>query len=187
MAGIGLGTPALGATQPADDTARPDPKASGHQTKAPAVEAAPIPPPSGPAEPARNESVRSVVAALRRFNADERRIVQQATLVPAELMAHWKKLETLHGMLERLEARGALRKLGAGERIGLRHELAQLLGTVVDVAEVRGEFVSERLREADQVRKGDLVDIAALVNRSLDFHIREVMGIPVAGIDDGQI
>ena len=127
-------------------------------------------------------TVRGAVTALRRYNAEERRLLEgdPADLPAPALLAHWKDLASVRARLEQLDGRGALARLRGDERIALRHELALLLGQAIDVAGTRGEYVEDKVREAADERRESLVAIGKLVNQSLDFAIPQVLGVRIA-------
>jgi len=127
-------------------------------------------------------TVRGALTALRHYNAVEHRLLagDPADLPAPELLSHWKDLAGLRARLEQLDARGALARLRGEERILLRHELALLLGQPIDVAGTRGEYVEDKIREAADERRENLLAIARLANQSLDFAITSVLGVRVA-------
>jgi hypothetical protein len=128
----------------------------------------------------------SLTTLVRRYNAEERRLLAlsaedagRTSAVPIPVaLAHWKKLGALRVRIERLDHRRGFAQLGSSERILLRHELAELLGHPLDLADVKGGL-SDAVREADVQRKEDLVAIARAVNHGLDFSIHEVLGMIV--------
>jgi hypothetical protein len=117
---------------------------------------------------------REVTRSLHRYNADEQTLAASAEMVPApQLFAHWQQLSAIKKQLAHVHV-GAL---GEGERVLLRHELSTLLGSAVDVAQVRGDYVEEKVRTADDERRVALVGIAEWANRHLDFDVQEVLGV----------
>src|SRR5262245_29392609 len=145
----------------------------------------------GPARAQTSDGGASLTTLLRRYNAEERRLLElgvedvgRVAAVPVPIaLAHWKKLASLRARIERLDRRRGFAQLGPSERILLRHELAELLGRPLDLADVK-DGLSDAVREADVRRKEDLVAIARAVNHSLDFSIHDVLGMivdPAAG------
>jgi hypothetical protein len=119
-----------------------------------------------------------VTRALHQYNTDEESMAASGKLEPApRLLAHWKQLETIRRQLGHVHAHG----LGEGERILLRHELSQALGQPNTVADIKGDYVSETVKSADDARRHVLVQIARWANAHLDFDVVEVLGTPVDG------
>jgi hypothetical protein len=113
---------------------------------------------------------------LKHYNADEEAMAAGEMLPAPKLFAHWKELEKIASALSHVRVSG----LTEGERVRLRHELSQALGQPSDVASVKGDYVEEKVQEADEQRKQTLVKIARWANQHLDFEIVEVLGVRVA-------
>jgi hypothetical protein len=124
-------------------------------------------------------SIRDVTRELQKYNAEERKLANAGEQSPNELMAHWQRLAQVRTTLAKLDARGALQRLRPNERVVIRHELAELLGSAADVSAVKGTTIPERFVEADEVRKRVLAEIAAIADRSLEFDIKEILGVKV--------
>jgi hypothetical protein len=128
---------------------------------------------------APESSLRSVIQSLRKYNAEAQRLLslcEKGPLPAPSVESHWRDLAQLRARLERLETKGTLKSMGEGDRVGFRHELALLLGSPLDVAQSQGDYVPERVDEAQEQFKQDLLAVARLANRSLDFAVIEVAG-----------
>jgi hypothetical protein len=121
----------------------------------------------------------TVTRELHKYNAQEGKLAGAGAQSPAELMAHWQRLSAIRTVLAKLDGRGALKRTKGGERMALRHELAELLGSASDVSALKGTSVPDRFVEADELRKAVLAEIAAIADRSLEFDVREILGVKV--------
>lgn len=131
--------------------------------------------------PARavSTTARDVTRELHKYNAEESKLAGAGVQSPTDLMAHWQRLNPVRAALAKLDGRGALKRLKGGERLALRHELAELLGSAADVSALKGSTVPTRFVEADELRKAVLAEIAAIADRSLEFDVREILGVKV--------
>jgi hypothetical protein len=122
-----------------------------------------------------------VTRALHRYNAEEEQMASAGQMLPApRLLAHWKELDAVAKQLRQVDAH----KLGEEQRVSLRHELSQVLSQPVEVAEVKGDYVDEKVKTADEARRIALVRIARWANGHLDFDVSVVLGVRV---DDGDV
>ena len=124
-------------------------------------------------------SARDVTRELHKYNAEESKLAGAGVQSPKDLMAHWQRLGPVRNALAKLDGRGALKRLKANERVALRHELAELLGSASDVSALKGTTIPERFVELDELRKAVLAEIAAIADRSLEFDVREILGVKV--------
>jgi hypothetical protein len=125
-------------------------------------------------------TVQGVTRLLQKYNAEERKLADAGQQSPNELMKHWQRLGIIRAGLAKLDAHGALKRLNPNQRIALRHELAELLGSAADVTSIKGSaVVTDRFVQADELRKRVLAEIAAIADRSLEFDLHEILGIKV--------
>jgi hypothetical protein len=124
-------------------------------------------------------TVHQVTRELQKYNTEERKLADTGEHSPNELIAHWERLGTVRTALLKHEARGTLKRLSSGERVTLRHELAELLGSAADFTAVKGSRIPAGFMEADDLRKQVLAEIAAIADRNLEFDLHEILGIKV--------
>jgi hypothetical protein len=102
---------------------------------------------------------------------DEQQLASQAQVGTEVILAHWEKLHLLRLGFQQLEQRGRLRQLRDGQRVTLRHRLAQLLGGSLQPDVQHDDTASERLREAQAQHQEDLHTIARVAQNAFDFDL----------------
>jgi hypothetical protein len=131
----------------------------------------------GPAVP----SILALARAIDRYVDEERQMLDHDEVGEDLLLRHFRGLATIHARLARMDRKGQLVRLNPRERTTLSHALAELLAEPLHVGAVMGEGAGPRIRDADQNRIEQLVNIAEIANRRFNLGVREILGARIGG------
>lgn len=132
----------------------------------PLLAGAQAPSKDGPAPP---KDVSSLLRLGHKWVKTDQKLVDSGEPVTTKVMLdHFAELHALRVAFERLERRGELNHLGEGRRVSLRHLLAQILGSALQVDGTSG-VSGDRLAEAKDQNREDVQALTELASRVFDF------------------